>query len=68
MLLEVEVGHSYVSASGYLCKVLHTGRHAQDCSVAMVTYTNLVETFDSPVGLIWSLEESIFLKRFSEVE
>lgn len=66
MLLEVEVGQTYWSQGGYRCKVLHTGRHGQDCSISMVVYTNLVGTFDSPPGIIWVLEESIFLKSFND--
>lgn len=66
MLQEVEEGRHYWSKSGYECKVLHIGRHGQDCSIIMITYTNVDETFDSPPGVVWSLSEYMFLTRFSD--
>lgn len=50
MLLEVEERQTYISGSGYRCKVLSKAQHGQDCSVSMIVYTNLDPTFDSPVG------------------
>ena len=66
MIYEIEQHKIYRSKSGYRCKVLHIGQHGQDCSISMIVYTNLEETFDSPIGKIWVMEESLFMTRFSE--
>ena len=68
MLAEVVVGGEYRSASGYRFKVITLARHAQDCSIGMVVYEALEPTFDAPAGSVWTLEERLFLKRFSELE
>ena len=68
MLNFVDEGDKVVSHSGIKFKVLHKGRHAQDCSIPMVVYTNLEPTVDSETGTIWVMEESLFLKRFYEGE
>lgn len=68
MLESVSIGVKYRSAGGWLFEVLDIVRHAQDCSIAMVVYIALEPTFDSPAGSKWVLEESIFLKRFTEYE
>jgi hypothetical protein len=67
MLLEIKVGNTYQSNSGYLFKVLGLPKHGQDCSEGMVYYTALEPTFDSPAGSTWVISESVFLKRFKEV-
>lgn len=65
MLFEVEKDHEYLSPSGLRFKVLHRGKHGQDCSWPMVVYTNLEPTHDSPIGEVWVIAESLFLKQFS---
>lgn len=45
-------------------KVLFIGSHGQDCTVPMITYTNMIDTDNKKAGHIWSIEESIFLNRF----
>lgn len=67
MLSEVKKNETYLSASGYRFKVLDLPRHGQDCSIGMVYYQALEPTFDSPAGTTWVIPESIFLKRFKEV-
>ncbi|MNT77978.1 hypothetical protein D3C71_2002950 [compost metagenome] len=67
MLLEVETDREYLSPSGLRFKVLHLGKHGQDCSWPMVVYTNLEPTHDRPTGEIWVIAESLFLKQFSDV-
>lgn len=66
MILEVKEGRHYWSRRGYEMKVLYVGKSALDCTIGMITYTNLTDTFDSPPGVIWSLPETIFLERFSD--
>lgn len=66
MLETIEENETYMSPSGLKFKVLHLARHAQDCSWPMVVYTNLVPTKDAPVGTIWTIAESIFLRTFSK--
>ncbi|MOA23365.1 hypothetical protein D3C78_1439800 [compost metagenome] len=65
MLLEVEKDSEYLSPSGLRFKVLYLAKHGQDCSWPMVVYTNLEPTHDRPVGEIWTIAESLFLKQFS---
>lgn len=66
-IYEVELNREYVSNSTRTkVKVLGFCKHAQDCSVGMVRFTNLSATVDAPAGTEWVLEESIFLKRFKE--
>ena len=66
MLSEVNEGESYLSGSGIKFKVLHLAKHAQDCSIPMVVFSNLEPTKDYGVGSIWVIEESLFMKKFSE--
>lgn len=67
MIYEVEEGKTYLSPSRKPFKVLHVGKHGQNCSCPMIVYTNLEET-DLPPGQIWVIEESLFLKLFTEQE
>jgi hypothetical protein len=57
----------YKSSKGIKFKVLHLGRHGQDCSIPMVVYTNIEKTSDADIGTIWVISESIFLNRFNEI-
>ena len=66
MLFEVEEHKEYLSPSGLRFKVLHRGKHAQDCSWPMVVFTNLTPTHDRPANEVWVLCESLFLKQFTE--
>ena len=66
MIYEIEINNEYLSPSGLLFKVLHLGKHAQDCSVPMVVFTNLVPTHDRPIGEIWVMEESLFMETYRE--
>lgn len=68
MLQTVEPNKKYISESGFTFRVLFLAKHGQDCSYPMVVYTNLEPTADQPAGQIWTIAESIFLKRFSEPE
>lgn len=68
MLESITIGAKYRSSGGWAFEVLDIVRHAQDCSIAMVVYVALEPTFDSPEGSRWVLEESLFLKRFTEHE
>lgn len=65
MLYDVEVGPTYHSPSGLEFKVLYLGKHAQDCSLPMVVFTNLTPTHDRPANEIWVMEESLFMKLFT---
>lgn len=64
----IEVGKTYKSKSDRKFKVLYIARHAQDCSHSMVVYTNLEPTIDAPINTIWVLSETIFIKRFWELD
>ena len=66
MLEFITIGEKYCSSSGWVFEVIDIVRHAQDCSITMVVYIALEPTFDSPEGSRWVLEESLFLKRFTE--
>lgn len=68
MIYEVETGRYYTTKSGYPCLVKSIVRHGQDCSVAMVNYVVLTDTFDNKAGSEWVVSESFFLSRFEEVE
>lgn len=68
MIQEVNESQEYISRSGYRFKVLHKAKHAQDCSIPMIVYTNLEPTFDAPIGKVWVVSESIFLSRMSELD
>lgn len=68
MLEKVEPKKVYVSPSGIRFRVDEIRRHGQDCSLAMVCYTNLDPTKDYPVGTKWTIAESMFLARFSEYD
>lgn len=65
MIYEIEVGKTYYSKSGKPFRVLSVARHAQDCTIPMIVFENLVAT-DWPAGTHWVLEESLFLKTFTE--
>ena len=66
MLERVEENREYLSPSGLRFKVLHLGKHGQDCSWPMVVYTNLEPTHDRPANEVWVIAESLFIKQFSE--
>jgi len=66
MLENVEEDREYLSPSGLRFKVLHLGKHGQDCSWPMVIYTNLEPTHDRPANEVWVIAESLFIKQFSE--
>ena len=68
MLETVEPKKVYVSPSGIGFVVDEIRRHGQDCSLAMVCYTNLDPTKDYPAGTKWTIAESMFLARFSEYD
>lgn len=68
LLREVVRGLEVRSPSGLPFKVLAVGKHAQDCSLPMVIFTNITPTHDRPAGEIWVLEESLFLKNFHLAE
>ena len=68
LLREVVSGLTVRSPSGLPFKVLAVGKHAQDCSLPMVVFTNITPTHDRPAGEIWVLEESLFLKNFHLAE
>lgn len=63
---EVELGQTYYSKRG--TKVIVRGRswYGNNCSIAMIEYITPNATRDKPPGHKWVLEESIFLKTFSE--
>lgn len=65
MIREVEVDKTYISPSGKRFKVLHRGRHGQNCLCPMIIYTNIDPT-DYPPGEVWTIEESLFIKLFKE--
>lgn len=66
MLERVEEGTVYKSRSDIPFLVLYIGKHGQDCSLPMVVYTNLTDTSDTTKKTIWAMEESLFMKLFSE--
>lgn len=66
MLQLVEERTTYLSQSGIPFHVLYIGKHGQDCTVPMVIYTNIEPTKDAAVGTIWTMEESLFMKLFTE--
>lgn len=68
MISEISDGGVYKSRTGIHFKVLYRAKHAQDCSISMIVYTNLSDTFDSKRGTIWVISETLFLKMFSELE
>ena len=47
-------------------EVKHRARHAQDCSISMIIFVNLEDTFDTKKGTMWTIQESLFLKTFLE--
>lgn len=63
---EVEVGQVYYSPTRIPFQVLARGKHAQDCTIPMIIFTNLIPTLDQPKGVIWTLEESVFLNIYQE--
>ncbi len=63
---EVEEGQVYYSPSRIPFQVIARGKHAQDCTIPMVIFTNLLPTPDQPQGVIWTLEESVFLSIYQE--
>lgn len=68
-IYEVEEKKFYRSRhSGHLCQVLLLGRHAQDCSIPMVTYKTINATQDAPPGQSWMCEESMFIKVWRETD
>ena len=62
---ELAVNKKCLSPSGILFEILHLAAHGQDCSQAMVVYSNLEPTYDYPVGKIWVIAESLFIKQFT---
>lgn len=67
MIEEVVPDRIYESESGFLFIVTGLAKHGQDCSYPQVVYTNLEPTKDMPAGQSWVIAESIFMKRFSEL-
>lgn len=55
------------SGRGRIFKILNRGRYGFNCSVSMISYTNLEPTDDAPAGTVWFLEEDFFIKKFTEV-
>ncbi|QAX96241.1 hypothetical protein [Vibrio phage vB_VmeM-Yong XC32] len=68
MLAEIEKHVVYLSPTGIRFVVTDFAWHAQDCSIRMVNYTNIEPTHDKPAFTKWVIEESLFLKQFSEPE
>lgn len=66
LILEVETNKTYLSPSGIKFKVLHKAMHGQACNLPMIVYQNVEPTHDKPVGCVWTIEESLFLKLFRE--
>jgi hypothetical protein len=66
LILEVETDKTYLSPSGIKFIVLHKAMHGQACNLPMVVYQNIEPTHDKPVGCVWTMEESLFLKLFRE--
>ena len=64
--MDLIVGSNYLSPSGIKFKLLHKAKHGQDCSLAMIVYTNIEPTHDRPVGEIWVIAESLFIRLFKE--
>ena len=52
MICEIEENKIYKSLSNTKFKVLNKAKHAQDCSIPMIVYTNIEDTFDSKIGII----------------
>ena len=52
MICEIEENKIYKSLSNTKFKVLYKAKHAQDCSIPMIVYTNIEDTFDSKIGII----------------
>ncbi len=65
-IFEVQERRTYLSRSGIKFAVLHKAKHGQNCTLPVVVYTNLEPTSDRPVGEIWTMEESLFMKLFRE--
>ena len=69
MIYEVMAGKPYRSKnSGTLFRVCLLARHGQDCSERQVVYSNEEPTTDYPVGELWVVSESIFIKTMEEVQ
>lgn len=68
MIDEIIAGRIYSSPTGVPFIVIFNAAHGQDCSLPMVVYQNVEATKDYPPGKIWTIEESLFLKQFSEFE
>jgi len=66
MIREVELNQIYLSRTGIKFKTMYRAKHAQDCSISNIIYTNLEDTLDTKAGEIWVLSESLFLKLFNE--
>ena len=63
-IFEVQENTTYLSRSGIKFAVLYKAKHGQDCTLPIVVYTNLEPTSDRPVGEIWTMEETLFMKLF----
>lgn len=67
-ILEIELHQIYQSKSRkVLVRVTGFSRHGMDCSITMIHYTNLVPTEDYPAYTNWTMDESMFLRRFENV-
>lgn len=67
MIYEVTIGKPYRSKnSGTLFRVALLAKHGQDCSERQVVYYNEEPTKDYPVGELWVVSESIFIKTMKE--
>lgn len=43
----------YLDKNNIKYKVLHIAKNANDCFQQLVVYTNLEQTYDTPIGQIW---------------
>lgn len=62
--MRIKRGSLWVTKSGRKMMVINIAKHADDCTVKFVYYTNVDNGFDCPQGEKWILEKETFKQRY----
>lgn len=65
---EIPRGSIWISTSGVKLMVINIAKHADDCTVEFVYFTNVVKSFDSEPGEKWILEKTAFMSRYAMLD
>lgn len=66
---EIQLNRIYFTHTrNYPVQVMSLSRYGHNCTIPMVTYMVLCATGDAKAGQLFTLEESLFLKKMKEID